>query len=88
MSKSAKLSINNALMGDYTAQIEIGSEKYIANVILDTGSSTLAVWKNKFGSILEYKTHPDSGWNRRSNFYPVSGSVDEKVWSRLFLFGI
>lgn len=50
MSKSAKLSITNTLVGDYTAQIEIGSEKYIANIILDTGSSTLAVWKNKFGN--------------------------------------
>ena len=49
MTKSAKLSINNTLMGDYTAQIEIGSEKHIANLILDTGSSTLAVWKSKFG---------------------------------------
>jgi hypothetical protein len=29
--------------GDYTAQIEIGSEKKKANVIMDTGSSTLAV---------------------------------------------
>jgi hypothetical protein len=29
--------------GDYTAQIEIGSKKTIANVIMDTGSSTLAV---------------------------------------------
>ena len=29
--------------GDYTAQIEIGSEKTKANVIMDTGSSTLAV---------------------------------------------
>jgi hypothetical protein len=29
--------------GDYTAQIAIGSEKKLANVILDTGSSTLAV---------------------------------------------
>ncbi len=29
--------------GDYTAQIAIGSNKTIANVIMDTGSSTLAV---------------------------------------------
>ena len=50
MPKSAQLPITNTLSGgDYTAQIEIGSEKNVANVILDTGSSTLAVWKNKFG---------------------------------------
>jgi hypothetical protein len=29
--------------GDYTAQIKIGSGQETANVILDTGSSTLAV---------------------------------------------
>ncbi|MEM8641204.1 MAG: pepsin-like aspartic protease [Cyanobacteria bacterium P01_G01_bin.54] len=51
MSKSAKLPITNVLVGDYTAQLEIGAEKNIANVILDTGSSTLAVWRNKFGNI-------------------------------------
>ena len=49
MSKSTKLLINNVLLSDYTAQIEIGADKNVANVILDTGSSTLAVWNNKFG---------------------------------------
>ena len=29
--------------GDYTGQIRIGSQGVVANVILDTGSSTLAV---------------------------------------------
>jgi hypothetical protein len=29
--------------GDYTGQIKIGSQGLVANVILDTGSSTLAV---------------------------------------------
>jgi hypothetical protein len=34
--------------GDYTAQIKIGSEEKLANVILDTGSSTLAVSPNVY----------------------------------------
>lgn len=50
-SKIARIPITNAInRGDYTAQIEIGPEKNIANVILDTGSSTLAVWKSSFGT--------------------------------------
>jgi len=39
-----RLPITNALaLGDYTAQIGLGSEGAVANVLLDTGSSTLAV---------------------------------------------
>lgn len=59
--KTAKLQISNYVngvpLGDYVAQIELGPEKSIANVLLDTGSSTLAVWQDKFGSAPVIKTH-------------------------------
>ncbi|MDD9966965.1 MAG: pepsin-like aspartic protease [Myxococcales bacterium] len=52
MSKVAKIPITNAISGgDYTAAIEMGPEKHPANVILDTGSSTLAVWRSQFGKM-------------------------------------
>ncbi len=39
-----RIPINNVTGGgDYTGQIKIGSQGVVANVILDTGSSTLAV---------------------------------------------
>src|SRR5260221_12268244 len=42
--KTIKIPITNVYDGnDYSAQIIIGSQKKVANVILDTGSSTLAV---------------------------------------------
>jgi hypothetical protein len=42
--KVLRLAITNALSGnDYSAQITIGAKATMANVILDTGSSTLAV---------------------------------------------
>lgn len=44
MSKVVKMPISNVLLGsDYTGQIEVGSSKKKMNMILDTGSSTLAV---------------------------------------------
>jgi hypothetical protein len=43
-SKVVRLEITNLFSGnDYSAQISIGSGRAVANVILDTGSSTLAV---------------------------------------------
>ena len=51
MSTTAKIPITNTISGgDYTAAIELGPDKNPANVILDTGSSTLAVWRNKFAN--------------------------------------
>jgi hypothetical protein len=41
--KSLRISITNVYGGDYTAKILVGKQKKPANVILDTGSSTLAV---------------------------------------------
>ena len=42
--KVVKMPISNVLLGsDYTGQIEVGSSKKKMNMILDTGSSTLAV---------------------------------------------
>ncbi|MEL7116185.1 MAG: pepsin-like aspartyl protease, partial [Pseudomonadota bacterium] len=40
--------VNGAPMGDFCAEIEIGDGN-TAFVILDTGSSTLAVWESAFG---------------------------------------
>jgi Eukaryotic aspartyl protease len=42
-STAIRIPINNVRVGDYTAQIKIGSQGVVANVILDTGSSTLAI---------------------------------------------
>jgi hypothetical protein len=43
-SVAIRIPINNVKGGgDYTGQIKIGSQGVVANVILDTGSSTLAV---------------------------------------------
>ena len=43
-SAAIRIPINNVKGGgDYTGQIKIGSQGVVANVILDTGSSTLAV---------------------------------------------
>jgi len=41
--QSLRIPITNVYVGDYTAQILLGSQKAPANVILDTGSSTLAI---------------------------------------------
>jgi hypothetical protein len=44
MPKTLRIPITNVCDGsDYSAQILVGSEQVIANVILDTGSSTLAI---------------------------------------------
>jgi hypothetical protein len=44
MPKTLRIPITNVCDGsDYSAQIVVGSEQVIANVILDTGSSTLAI---------------------------------------------
>ena len=49
MSKTIKIPITNIYMdGDYTGTIYVGSKKMPANVILDTGSSTLAVDGKKY----------------------------------------
>jgi len=42
--KTVRIPINNVYGGgDYTAQLSVGSRGAIVNVIMDTGSSTLAV---------------------------------------------
>jgi hypothetical protein len=46
---SVRIPITNVYMdGDYTGAIEVGSQKTVCNVLLDTGSSTLAVDGNHF----------------------------------------
>jgi hypothetical protein len=73
--KTAKLLICNCVndvpLGDYAAQIEIGPNKAIANVILDTGSSTLAIWKDKFTAV---PTKP-------TNFIQFVGFVGTGHWA-------
>jgi hypothetical protein len=41
--QALRIPITNVYVGDYTAQILLGTEEAPANVILDTGSSTLAI---------------------------------------------
>lgn len=52
---SAKIPIVNyvdgAPLGDYAGVIELGADRRPAWVILDTGSSTLAVWEDKFEGV-------------------------------------
>ena len=43
-----RIPITNIYGGDYTAAIQVGSQKAAANVILDTGSSTLAVTQKAY----------------------------------------
>src|SRR5208282_4352163 len=49
MSKTIRIPITNVFMdGDYTGTILLGSKQKPANVILDTGSSTLSVDGKKY----------------------------------------
>src|SRR6266516_586841 len=49
MSKTIRIPITNVLLGgDYSGLIYIGSKKTPANVLLDTGSSSLAVDGNHY----------------------------------------
>jgi hypothetical protein len=51
MTKSATISITNFYAnGDYTARVAVGSQGTIVNLILDTGSSTLAVKSSKYSA--------------------------------------
>jgi hypothetical protein len=47
-SATLRIPINNVRVGDYTAQIKIGSQGVVANVILDTGSSTFAIAPGRY----------------------------------------
>ena len=52
MTKSTTISITNFYAnGDYTARIAVGSQGTIVNLILDTGSSTLAVKSSKYNPL-------------------------------------
>ncbi len=73
-SKAIRIPINNLLGGgDYTGQIKIGSQGVLANVILDTGSSTLAVVPRaykiaddtevKFTQYAQLVTYGTGGWS-------------------------
>src|SRR5277367_646386 len=47
--KTVRVPINNVYGGgDYTAQMSVGSENAVVNLIMDTGSSTLAVKKGTY----------------------------------------
>jgi hypothetical protein len=49
MAKSARIPITNVYMdGDYTGTICVGPERKSLNVILDTGSSALAIDARKY----------------------------------------
>jgi Eukaryotic aspartyl protease len=77
--------------GDYTAQIAVGSEGTIVNVILDTGSSTLAVKALKYNPIKDRALKSTSyaqdvrygtgGWAGPLVTSRVSFGVDDEVVS-------
>ena len=46
--KTVTLKIDNSNTGDYTGRIYVGSQKVPCDVILDTGSSTLALDGKKY----------------------------------------
>ena len=55
---SAKIEITNTIAGgDFTAQLAVGHNKTKVNVILDTGSSTLAILDNHFIGVEAKPTH-------------------------------
>jgi Eukaryotic aspartyl protease len=73
-SAAIRIPINNVVAGgDYTGQIKIGSQGVVANVILDTGSSTLAVVPRiyqiahdtdvKFTSYAQQVRYGTGGWS-------------------------
>jgi len=73
-SAAIRIPINNVKGGgDYTGQIKIGSQGVVANVILDTGSSTLAVVPRiyniaqdtdvSFTSYAQQVTYGTGGWS-------------------------
>jgi Eukaryotic aspartyl protease len=73
-SAAVRIPINNVKGGgDYTGQIKIGSQGVVANVILDTGSSTLAVVPRiyqiahdtdvKFTSYAQQVSYGTGGWS-------------------------
>ena len=72
-SKIVRMNITNVLSGnDYSAQLTIGSKGAVANVLLDTGSSTLAVDPSvydgsgdthlKAGTLMQLVTYGTGGW--------------------------
>jgi hypothetical protein len=61
MTKSATIPITNFYAnGDYTAQLAVGSEGTLVNLILDTGSSTLAVKTSKYSPAKDNVLQPTS----------------------------
>ena len=74
-SKIMRLDITNVLSGnDYSAQLAIGGKGAMANVLLDTGSSTLAVDPSvydgsgdndlKTGTLMQFVKYGTGGWAR------------------------
>jgi hypothetical protein len=56
---SIKVPITNVIGGgDYTVQLSIGSEQVPANVIVDTGSSTLAVQQTRYRAAKDKSLNP------------------------------
>jgi hypothetical protein len=47
-STALRIPINNVRVGDYTAQIKIGGQGAVANVILEAGSSTFAIAPDRY----------------------------------------
>ena len=59
MAKTIRIPISNILGGgDYTGQILVGSQQAVANVILDTGSSTLAVQQTHYKAVQDKDLKP------------------------------
>jgi hypothetical protein len=57
--KTVRIPINNVYGGgDYTAQMTIGSQNAVVNVIMDTGSSTLAVKQGAYKPKLDKNLKP------------------------------
>jgi hypothetical protein len=59
--KTVRIPITNVYGGgDYTAQISVGSQNAVANVIMDTGSSTLAVKQGTYRSNADKNLKPSA----------------------------
>ncbi len=69
--------------GDYTAQIRIGSQQAPANVILDTGSSTLAVKESAYDADKDTQLHPTA--NVQDVLYGTGGWAGPVVHTEVSL---
>src|ERR1700722_17359024 len=75
MASIARIPINNSFLGnDYTGRIHVGPERKPMNVLLDTGSSALALDVNK------YKPHLTGG-DRTTDLAQTDIYADDSSWT-------